>query len=303
MINREKLSKLENIIKEYGQMIIAFSGGVDSTFLLSFAYRVLGADNVAALSAVGPYFAADESAYAQAVCDRLGIAHKKMDVSYILPMIEDNPEDRCYYCKKELFGVLKQRADMVGSVLADGTNFDDLSDFRPGHRALAELGIASPLRDAGLTKAEIRAGLGWIAEDDPLLGAALKLDDGMLIWEKPAFACLASRIPYGEKITVDKLTAIYKAEIYLRGLGFTQLRVRCHDTSKGDAPALLARIEMLPEEMGRILDPELMAKVNEELKDIGFAFVTLDIGGYKMGSFNRENKVEANDRLFLTSIR
>ena len=133
---KEKLNKLEEIILGYGQMIVALSGGVDSTFLLAFAaeaYRKAGCpDNVAAITATGPQFAADEAEYAAALCESLGVAHKKIRVAYVLDLIKDNPPDRCYHCKKELFTMLKARADMVGSVLVDGTNLDDLDDYRPG---------------------------------------------------------------------------------------------------------------------------------------------------------------------------
>lgn len=156
----EKLKKLEEIITGYGQMIVAFSGGVDSTFLLTFAAKAFAdagcPDNVAAITATGPQFAADESEYAESLCEKLSISHKKLDASFVLEKIRDNPADRCYHCKKELFSMLKMKADMVGSVLADGTNLDDLDDYRPGYRAIQELGIVSPLKEAGMTKEDVR---------------------------------------------------------------------------------------------------------------------------------------------------
>ena len=278
MTLEEKLKRLEEILTGYGQMIVAFSGGVDSTFLLAFASRVYSEagcpDNVAAITAVGPQFAEDESAYAQSLCEKLSISHKKLDVSYVLETVRDNPADRCYVCKKELFGLLKQKADMVGSVLADGTNLDDLDDYRPGYRAIQELGVASPLKEAGLTKAEIRQAL-----------ATMDIREVTEKAEEPAFACLMTRIPFGEEINEEKLRKIYAAEAYLKEQGFKQVRVRCHETAAG----LLARIELEPEEMERCFREEIGKKAaafEAELKALGFRYVTLDLGGYEKGKMN-----------------
>ncbi len=276
-----KLRKLEAILSGYGRMTVALSGGVDSVFLLSFAYRLWHDDRITALTAAGPHFAPDETEYSIAFCRKLGIAHELIPVDHILPIIADNPPDRCYICKRAIFTSIKQAADAQERVLADGTNLDDMSDYRPGHRALQELGVASPLKEAGLTKREIRRALQLLAGSDPLITDALTVPTpggSIPMWEKPAFACLASRIPYGERITAEKLTAVYKAESYLRGLGFTQLRVRHH----GD----VARIEVLPEELVRFYDKDFMETVNEEIKKCGFRFAALDLGGYRMGSLN-----------------
>ena len=159
-------------------------------------------------------------------------------------MIEQNPPDRCYHCKREIFGILNEYADRVGSVLADGTNLSDMSDYRPGYRAITELGVISPLKEAGLTKDEIREALH-----------ELSIGDVAKMWDKPAFACLISRIPYGETITEKKLSAIYEAEEYLKECGFTQLRVRCHEIAaglSGSEGRFMARIELLPKEMKRL---------------------------------------------------
>lgn len=276
----EKLEKLTDILKGYGQMLTALSGGVDSVFLLVFARNVLGSDNVAALTASGPHFAPDEVRYAVCLCDSLGISHKIIRTDDILPLIEDNSRDRCYICKKAIFSQLRERAEITGSILADGTNLDDMDDFRPGHRALQELGVSSPLRDAGLTKSEIRESLKLLASQDSSLASVLTLDNGMPIWEKPAFACLASRIPYGEKITCEKLDAVYKAEVFMRSIGFRQVRVRHH----GD----VARIEVLPADRYRLFDESLMDRINEEITACGFRFAALDLGGYRMGNLNKE---------------
>ncbi|NLD18632.1 MAG: MazG family protein [Clostridiales bacterium] len=286
-ILENKLEKLKVIISGYGQMIVALSGGVDSVFLTAFAYRIWGDDRVAALTASGPHFAKDEIVYAKWFCETMGISHKTIDVGYILPLIEDNSEDRCYLCKKEIFSVLKERAQMVGSVLADGTNADDMKDYRPGMKALRELDIASPLKEAGLTKVEIRCALKGMTEDDDALREAfmipgIQLSEGEVtrgpIWEKPAFACLASRIPYGEKISEEKLKAIYTAEQVLRSMGFKQVRVRHHND--------VARIEVLPAHRAGFCNEELMDEVNEKLKACGFKYVSLDLGGYVMGGLN-----------------
>ncbi len=270
----EKLKKLEEIITGYGQMIVAFSGGVDSTFLLTFAAKVFAEagcpDNVAAITATGPQFAADESEYAENLCDKLSISHKKLDASFVLDSIRDNPPDRCYHCKKALFSLMKTRADMVGSVLADGTNLDDLDDYRPGYRAIQELGIASPLKEAGMTKEDIREAL-----------AAMDVREASDKARTPAFACLMTRIPFGEEITEEKLRMIYAAEEYLKERGFTQVRVRCHEVSGGS----LARIEVEPNEMSE-LSPAGAAEIDRKIRSLGFSFVTLDLGGYEKGKMN-----------------
>ena len=276
-----KLEKLGSILSGYGKMTVALSGGVDSAFLLCFAYKKWHDDRIAALTACGPHFAPDETEYSAALCKKLGISHELIPVDHILPLIEDNPVDRCYVCKKAIFSSIKKLTDEQGRVLADGTNLDDMSDYRPGHKALQELKVASPLKEAGLTKQEIRTALHQLAESDPLIKQALTVPSpggSIPMWEKPAFACLASRIPYGEQITREKLAAVYRAESYLRSLGFTQLRVRHH----GD----VARIEVLPEDRSRFYDEAFMDMVNEEIKKCGFRFAALDLGGYRMGSLN-----------------
>ena len=283
MTLNSKLKKLEDILKSYNEIAVALSGGVDSAFLLAFACKTLGHEKVRALTASGPHLAADEIEYAKALCASLGVAHDIIDMAHIMPILAPNPADRCYHCKKAMFTDLKAS---VTSVLADGTNLDDMSDYRPGHKALAELQIASPLKEAGLTKSEIREALEMIAEDDTALTGALMLPDGSPIWEKPAFACLASRIPYGEEITEDKLTAVYKAESFLRSIGLKQVRVRHH----GD----IARIEVPVDERSKLFGEHLngqsdeapqiaLDKINEEIKKCGFKYATLDLGGYKMG--------------------
>ena len=285
MTLNDKLRKLEGTLKEYGRMLVALSGGVDSAFLLAFARKTLGADGVAAATACGPHLAQDEVDYAKDLCEALGINHVVIPMDHVLPVIKHNPVDRCYLCKKEIFSTLKEYAEADDRVLADGTNLDDMEDYRPGHKALAELNVVSPLKEAGMTKDDIREALKILAEDGipgddngssiTTLVSALTLENGMPLWEKPAFACLASRIPYGEEITADKLESIYRAEVFLRDLGFKQVRVRHHGE--------LARIEVMAEDRSKFYDDDFMDNVNEGIKECGFKFVTLDLGGYKMG--------------------
>ena len=267
MTYEEKLKKLEEILKEYKEVAVAFSGGVDSTFLVLFAHKVLG-NNVVAATASAPNFAPDEIEYAQKLCCEHGIRHHLVELAdNIMDSFAHNPPDRCYICKRLIFGQMMSqiRCHFPDAVIADGTNLDDMQDYRPGRKALEELGIASPLKEAGLTKAEVRHGLKELGGE---------------IWNKPAFACLASRIPYGEQITIEKLQQIYNAEMAIRSLGFQQLRVRHHGT--------LARIEVPRDQRSQFADPELMDRVVEVVKHAGFLYVTLDLEGYRMGSLNEE---------------
>lgn len=279
-ILENKLNKLQEIILGLDRMTVALSGGVDSTFLLAFAhetyFRAGVPDRVAAITASGPQFAEDETEYARYLCEGLGIAHKVLDASHVINMIKRNPPDRCYHCKREIFGMLKERTEMVGSVLCDGTNADDLQDYRPGFKAIQELGVLSPLLEAGLTKQEIRKAL-----------EEMKLPGGGAIALKPAFACLVSRIPYGETITLKKLEAVSRGEKLLKEQGFAQVRVRCHEIAgkvSGNETRFMARIELLREEMPRLFEKE--ANIEEEFRRLGFEYVTLDLGGYERGKMN-----------------
>lgn len=280
-----KLEKLNQILDGYGQVIVALSGGTDSVFLLSYAYQKYAGqgqpDRVAALTATGPQFASDETDFARKLCEAMGVAHKMVDVSHVINMIKRNPIDRCYHCKREIFGILTERADMVGSVLADGTNATDMSDYRPGYKAIEELGVASPLKDAGMTKDDIREALRRFGDCDGALAAVAEMSN------RPAFACLASRIPYGETITESKLRAVYRGEQILKARGFTQVRVRCHEIAgkvSGSEARFMARIEVLPEEMGRLL--ETATSIEKEFQELGFEYVTMDLGGYEKGKMN-----------------
>lgn len=259
----DKLEDLYNYIKNFGKVAVAYSGGVDSAFLLKVCVEALGAKNVIALTAnasASPQREIDESG---ALCQQLGVLQIKFDFDQMSVYgFCDNLVDRCYICKKALFMAMKTIAKTKGiDVIVEGSNLDDNADFRPGHRAIAELDIKSPLRENELSKAEIR-----------LYSRDLELKT----WSKPSMACLATRFEYGEKISLEKLKMVDKAETLLVDLGFSQVRVRVHKN--------IARIEVLPNEMEKLL---LVAdKINTQLKALGFDYVTVDLQGYKQGSMN-----------------
>ncbi|HEX2946357.1 MAG TPA: ATP-dependent sacrificial sulfur transferase LarE [Clostridia bacterium] len=263
-IQQIKLERLKNLLKEMESVVIAYSGGVDSTFLLKVAADVLG-EKAAAVTARSSTYPTREFNEASEFIKKLGVKHIVIDSEELdIDGFSQNPVNRCYYCKKELFTKVRDIAVQNGmKYVVDGSNLDDLGDYRPGLQALKELGIVSPLREAGLTKDEIRE---------------LSKEMGLPTWDKPAFACLASRFPYGQEITRDKLNMIEKAEQFLLDNGFRQVRVRHHGE--------IARIEVARPERNKFFDPELMDRVHARFTELGFRYVALDLKGYRTGSMN-----------------
>ena len=267
MVNEELLDKYNRLLDYFsklGNAAIAYSSGVDSTFMLYAANEALpGA--VMAVTAASNSFPARERVEAIDYCKELGIKHVVVETDELtLPGFTSNPPERCYICKKHLFSLLIDAANEAGiSNVCEGSNLDDLGDYRPGLVAIKELGVKSPLREIGFTKAEIRE---------------ISKHLGLPTYKKPSFACLATRFPYGELITADKLKMVEMAEDLLMDMGFEQVRVRIH----GD----IARIEIMPSDFIRFLSDDIRITVNNKLKEYGFNYVSLDLQGYRTGSMN-----------------
>ncbi|RLE10400.1 ATP-dependent sacrificial sulfur transferase LarE [Candidatus Aerophobetes bacterium] len=267
-----KMENLKDKLRRMGRVVIAFSGGVDSTFLVKVAYEVLG-KNVIAVTAASSTYPKTELEEAKRLARLIGVRHIIVNSEETeVENFKQNSPNRCYYCKKELFSRLKEIAkkEKINYVL-DGTNYDDLTDFRPGMKALRELNIISPLKDVKLTKEDIRN-----------LSKLMNLDT----WDKPACACLASRFPYGIRITKERLDRVEKAENVIRNLGIRQLRVRYHNE--------IARIEVNKKDMQLLL--EHSDSIVKKFKELGFIYVTLDMEGYRTGSLNEVLRNEGRDR-------
>ncbi|WP_136799646.1 MULTISPECIES: ATP-dependent sacrificial sulfur transferase LarE [Desulfosediminicola] len=263
MTDHDKLTDLKAYFEKLGTIAVAFSGGVDSTFVACLAERVLG-DKAIAITVDSPYIPRWEIDEAKELAASIGIRHELVTVE-IPEEIASNPFNRCYLCKTALFTLIQEKARDLGFTnVADGSNFDDTKDYRPGLKALSELRVKSPLMENQWTKDEIRA-------------ASKEL--GLATHDKPAYACLLTRIPYDTRISLSDLVKIERSETYLMSLGFRAVRVRCH----GD----LARIEVNRNDRSKLFNEELLDSISERLKSYGFKYVAIEAAGYSMGSLNK----------------
>lgn len=270
------IDSLKEIIRTYERVIVAFSGGTDSTFLLKMCVETLGSSNVIAATAVSATYTPKELAFTKETAGEMRVKH------IIIHTDEINDEEftantglRCYHCKKNFYTKLREAAEKENiPVIVDGTNSDDDGDYRPGRTAAAEQGIQSPLMEAGISKDEIRR---------------LSRSIGLQSWDRPANPCLASRVPYGSRITAEKLETIARAEEFMRDMGFRTVRVRHHDT--------IARIELPKPDLLRFMENNRREEAHRYFKELGFTWITLDIGGYRMGSMNESLAHEKEKRV------
>lgn len=260
-----RLAGLRDILLRYERVIVAFSGGIDSLFLLHCCARLLGRERVIAVTAASETYTPDELAQAQAAAAQLGVRHAVLHTEELSdPQFAANPENRCYYCKHWFYKKVAElaRAEHI-AVICDGTNADDLGDYRPGREAAREFGVHSPLVDAGIGKQFIRdQARAW----------------GIAAWNKPANPCLASRIPYGEVISVENLAMVARAEAFVRGLGFADVRVRHHGK--------LARLELPRADFAAFFAGDTAAAAARALHEAGYTWVAFDLDGYRTGSMN-----------------
>lgn len=268
----KKLQRLKEILTKMESALIAYSGGVDSTFLLKVAKVVLD-DKVVAVTAASLTYPSYEIESAKKMAEKLGVRHLTIETSELSnSRFTDNSSERCYWCKRELFLKLTELAKEYNlNYILDGSNFDDKRDFRPGIKAAEELGVRSPLKQAGFTKKEIRD---------------FSRKFGLSTWDKPSFACLASRFPFGTRITKENLTKVDKAEAFLRSFGITQVRARHHNQ--------IARIEVLKDEIPKLLKDGVRDKIVSKFKELDYAYVTVDLQGYRSGSMNPTRPLSCN---------
>jgi uncharacterized protein len=264
MITNEKYRALIACLAEPGKILLALSGGTDSSFLLAAALEA-APGRLKAVTVRTPYMISEEIEEAKKLCAQYGVEHEIIEMP-VIEEIRNNPEDRCYICKRAMFERIIETAESAGyEFVADGTNYDDADDYRPGLRALRELEVRSPLMECGFTKEEIRR---------------LSREMGLVSWDRPSSACLLSRIPYGTELREEDFERIERAEKLLSSLKFRGARVRAHGS--------LARIEVSRNEMSRLFDEETAGAVISGLKQLGFRFVTMDMQGYRTGSLNEE---------------